>query len=147
MKPVKFKPCSGKCPEKIFTLGLGNIFRYNDPMRLIFPAMLFLMGLIFLPFAGAHAQGTRISPQSYGFTHYGQATPRYPGARSSNNYYPAPRNLPLYNPYFSNQFGPLYEPYDEPCHYDEEYGIWVGPCNTSLNTPGYSITVPNRIRR
>lgn len=147
MKKGECKPCGAKCPEKIFTLWQDKKIRYNGHMRKVFWRILFLMGLIFWPFATVHAQGTRIPPQSYGFTHYGQATPRYPGIRSPNSVYPAPRNLPLYNPYFSNQFGPLYEPYDEPCHYDEEYGIWVGPCNTSLNTPGYSITVPNRIRR
>ena len=61
---------------------------------------------------------------------------------------PLPRaNKPLYNPYFSIYFGPIYEEYDEPCYYDEYYGQWVGPCDVSLDTPGFSITVPNQIRR
>lgn len=104
-------------------------------------------GLIALGIPMSQAQrGVRIAPQNYGFTHHGQVQPR--GTfRQNPRVLPQPRNLPLYNPYFSNNFGPLYEPYDEPCHYDEDYGIWVGPCNTSLDTPGYSITVPNRIRR
>ncbi len=34
-----------------------------------------------------------------------------------------------------------------PCYYDETWGQWVGNCNGSLDTPGYSITVPNQIRR
>jgi hypothetical protein len=38
-------------------------------------------------------------------------------------------------------------PYSTPCYYDERYGQWVGPCNISLDQPGFSITVPNRIRR
>jgi hypothetical protein len=60
---------------------------------------------------------------------------------------PQPQNLPLYNPYFSIYFGPLYpDQYQEPCYYDEYYGQWIGPCQTSLDTPGYSITVPNRVR-
>ncbi len=54
----------------------------------------------------------------------------------------------LYDPNHS-----LYEwelgdkPYNHPCYYDEFYGQWVGPCNISLDQPGYSITIPNRIRR
>ncbi|MFO1519566.1 MAG: hypothetical protein U1F57_07915 [bacterium] len=36
---------------------------------------------------------------------------------------------------------------NSPCYYDERYGVWVGPCNASLDTPGYSITVPRTIRR
>ncbi len=70
--------------------------------------------------------------------------------------YPAPqrpsslplrtRTPPLYNPYFSIYYGPLYAPYEEPCHYDETYGQWIGPCDTSLDTPGYSITIPNTPR-
>jgi hypothetical protein len=60
---------------------------------------------------------------------------------------PQPQNLPLYNPYFSIYFGPLYpDQYDEPCYYNEDYGQWVGPCQTSLDTPGYSITIPSRVR-
>jgi hypothetical protein len=55
-------------------------------------------------------------------------------------------NRPVYNPYFSIYFGPLYEPYDEPCHYDEIYGQWIGPCDAELSSPGYSRTIPNRIR-
>src|SRR4030095_2208267 len=34
-----------------------------------------------------------------------------------------------------------------PCYYDENFGQWIGTCNGSLDTPGYSITVPNQIRR
>lgn len=56
-------------------------------------------------------------------------------------------NRPLYNPYFSINYGPLYEPYQEPCYYDEYYGQWVGPCDVDLTTPGFSRTIPNRIRR
>lgn len=65
-----------------------------------------------------------------------------------SNVLPPPRlDLPLYNPYFSIYFGPLYEPYDEPCYYDEEVGQWIGPCNTSLSTPGFSRTVvPRKFR-
>ncbi len=92
-------------------------------------------------------RGVRIPPQSYGFTHYQQVPTRGTRQRAPATTLPAPRNLPLYNPYFSNQFGPLYEPYEEPCYYNEDYGMWIGPCNTSLDTPGYSITVPNQIRR
>jgi len=53
----------------------------------------------------------------------------------------------LYDPNHS-----LYEwelgdhPYEQPCYYDENVGQWVGPCNISLDQPGYSITVPNRVR-
>jgi len=36
---------------------------------------------------------------------------------------------------------------DNPCYYDEYWGQWVGNCTGSLDTPGYSITVPNQIRR
>jgi hypothetical protein len=81
---------------------------------------------------------------SYGFTHQGIHDSIRP--RRGQPIYPPRQDLPLYNPYFSIYFGPLYEPYDEPCHYDEDYGQWVGPCDTSLDTPGYSITIPNRIR-
>jgi hypothetical protein len=35
----------------------------------------------------------------------------------------------------------------EPCYYNEDWGQWVGQCNLSLDTPGYSITVPNRMQR
>lgn len=71
--------------------------------------------------------------------------------QSARNYQAQFRQIPqgpvpvLYNDYFSPNFGPLYE-YDEPCHYNEEYGVWEGPCNVDLNQPGYSITVPNRVR-
>ena len=34
-----------------------------------------------------------------------------------------------------------------PCYYDETWGQWVGNCNTGLDTPGFSVTVPNQIRR
>jgi hypothetical protein len=34
-----------------------------------------------------------------------------------------------------------------PCYYDENFGQWVGNCNGSLDTPGFSITVPNQIRK
>lgn len=70
------------------------------------------------------------------------AVPRFQGTPIN----PQPQNLPIYNPYFSIYFGPLYEEYDEPCHWDEEYGQWVGPCQKSLTEPGYSITYPNQIR-
>ncbi|HCU23947.1 MAG TPA: hypothetical protein DF383_02930 [Deltaproteobacteria bacterium] len=33
-----------------------------------------------------------------------------------------------------------------PCYYDEYYGQWVGNCNLYRTAPGYSITVPNRVR-
>jgi len=33
-----------------------------------------------------------------------------------------------------------------PCYYDERWGQWVGSCGT-LDTPGFSVTVPNQIRR
>jgi len=35
----------------------------------------------------------------------------------------------------------------DPCYYDERWGQWVGSCATGLDTPGYSITVPNQIRK
>lgn len=35
----------------------------------------------------------------------------------------------------------------DPCYYDAYSGQWLGRCNISLDQPGYSITVPNRIRR
>jgi hypothetical protein len=31
-----------------------------------------------------------------------------------------------------------------PCYYDERWGQWVGSCGTGLDTPGYSVTVPNQ---
>lgn len=103
--------------------------------------LLILIGLLGLPKLAASQRGAGLS---YGFTHRGIHQGIRPGP--SQPVYPPRRDLPLYNPYFSIYFGPLYEEYDEPCYYDEYYGQWVGPCDTSLDTPGYSITVPNRIR-
>lgn len=103
----------------------------------------FLFILIFFS-VSLPAWGQSRSGSSLGFTHRGiHNSIRSSRAQPLN---PLPQNLPLYNPYFSIYFGPLYEPYDEPCYYDEYYGQWVGPCTTSLDTPGYSITIPNRVR-
>lgn len=37
--------------------------------------------------------------------------------------------------------------YYSPCYYDQNWGQWFGNCNGSLDTPGFSITVPNRIQK
>jgi len=95
--------------------------------------------------AGLHPAVSSRSSVIYGRNH--PAVSRRTASSFSNREIPQGVNPVLYNPYFSIYYGPLYEPYDEPCYYDEAYGQWVGPCNTSLDTPGYSITVPNRIRR
>jgi hypothetical protein len=104
---------------------------------------IFLLSLIFLglPFPGyTQARGSSSSGVTRPWIYHSTRSTR------GQPIYPPRQNLPLYNPYFSIYFGPLYEPYDEPCYYDEDYGQWVGPCDTSLDTPGYSITIPNRIR-
>ena len=94
------------------------------------------------------ARRSAINPSAYGFTHSNYAR-TVPGraTQAGQPVYPLRQDMPLYNPYFSIYYGPLYEPYDEPCHYDESVGMWIGPCTTGLDTPGFSITVPNRIRR
>ncbi|MDX1386923.1 MAG: hypothetical protein R3257_04985 [bacterium] len=107
----------------------------------ILALLFFFLGVGFVE---AQARRSAINPGAYGFTHRnaaaaGRIAPGQP-------VYPLRQNMPLYNPYFSPNFGPLYEPYDEPCHYDESVGMWVGPCTTGLDTPGFSITVPNRVR-
>ncbi len=70
--------------------------------------------------------------------------------------------LPLQEPRYPQGVNPsLYAPNDGiydwkikdtwpdagPCHFDERAGMWVGNCNGSLDTPGFSITVPRQIRR
>jgi len=104
------------------------------------------LGSLFVP--EAWAQRSRVSSHSIQSFHRARTRSVSPSQRFINQgTLPLRRvNPPLYNPYFSIYFGPLYEPYEEPCYYDEYYGQWIGPCDVSLDTPGYSITVPNRIR-
>lgn len=112
-------------------------------MRVI--SILVLLIVISLPaFLLAQARRSTINPGAYGFTH--RNSPAAGRIAPGQPVYPLRQNLPLYNPYFSPNFGPLYEPYEEPCYYDESVGMWVGPCTTGLDTPGFSITVPNRVR-
>ena len=111
--------------------------------------MKWILAILLVSLAGAsdvwaQARGARVNPNSYGFVHRNSAASNR--SRPGQPVYPLRQNLPLYNPYFSPNFGPLYEPYDEPCHYDESVGMWIGPCTTGLDTPGFSITVPNRVR-
>ncbi len=95
-----------------------------------------LSGIIFLSgVAAVEAGNTVVRPQI-----------RYPVPQRPSSLPLRTQTPPLYNPYFSIYYGPLYEPYEEPCHYDETYGEWVGPCDASLDTPGYSITIPNNPR-
>ena len=108
----------------------------------IFQIVSMILFLAVLPLsAGAQLR----SSSNLGFTHQGIHSNIRPAPGQPLN--PQPANLPMYNPYFSINFGPLYpDQYQEPCYYNEDYGQWIGPCQTSLDTPGYSITVPNRVR-
>lgn len=53
-------------------------------------------------------------------------------------------------------YDPSYDLYDweiqddpnyQECYYNEAWGQWTGRCNISLDSPGFSITVPNRLNR
>jgi|GEM_PF-3136805 len=71
-----------------------------------------------------------------------------PGSARPTN----PNAQPGFPPFMFNPNRDLYDwkikdyPDYQECTYDENWGQWVGTCNLSLDSPGFSVTTPNRIR-
>ncbi len=102
-------------------------------MNSLFLKTVFFFALIFTPLTGLTQTGR--APNSVPLP---LQAPRYPQGVNPSLYAP---NDGIYDWNIKDT-----SPDAGPCHFDERAGMWVGNCNGSLDTPGFSITVPRQIK-